>query len=185
MCFPLEQVVEGENPIKVDHGYAWLKSQKVVLFLSSFICFIQEVNLQPWLCRKEIQRYKALDPITRMVIMKALCEVRVQVIPSISFVPEQCGNTYPIGHIIQEYLLFHESSEMAHSNGQLFWSLDCIYILFFFFLFLANLKRLMLIFYSKMMYWGTSPTNWKKEPRSPRSAKKGLVVLTIELVTGN
>jgi len=81
MCFPLEQVAEGDNPIKVDHGYAWLKSQNFFfLCLSSFIRFIPEVNFHPCLCRKEIQRYKALDPITRMIIMKALCEVRVQVI---------------------------------------------------------------------------------------------------------
>ena len=38
-------------------------------------------------CRAEVETYKKLDPGIRVVILKALCDIRVEVLPSSKGMP--------------------------------------------------------------------------------------------------
>lgn len=76
------QVAEGDIPIVASHGLVdvhFQKSPKIVFVLG----FRKHgfVNIYEFSCfRAEVEAYNALDPGVRVVILKALCDIRVEVL---------------------------------------------------------------------------------------------------------
>ena len=90
MWLPLLQIANGEIPVTANKGY-WLNDVKsCALFIASG-CNAYGVGnnfLLFFMVREVISGYKGLDPTDRLQFLKALCELRAQVISSFNLVFE-------------------------------------------------------------------------------------------------
>lgn len=77
----LLQVAQGEIPLRAANGYNCILFLPFIwpFFTSSLLQTDAKVALCTLHCREEISKYKELDPIERLLILKALCELRVEV----------------------------------------------------------------------------------------------------------